>query len=76
MICAVEISFGYQLIRRMHGDDRHANIHRINIEICDIFCNCTATAEIYLAKFSRLPNNIVVSKDLSNCANHFSRSIT
>lgn len=49
-MCHIDIGLGDNLIRRMHGDHRNAEINHINIFFRDKFSNRTTAAAVDLAK--------------------------
>ena len=74
-VVAVEVGFRDDLIRRVHGDDGHADIHRVDVHVGDVLSDRPAAADVHLAEFRRLPDDALLCKHLPDFAQKLCRGI-
>ena len=71
LIERIYVSFGNQLVGRVHRQHGHSDVHGVDAEVCNKLSNRAASAYIHCAEFSRLPDYAVILEYIAKPAHIF-----
>ena len=67
----VNVRLRNHFVGSVHRDYRYADVHRVNVHVCNELRHRSAAANVHSAKLARLPNNAVIVEDLANFTHKF-----